>query len=474
MVKVDVLVAGGRVVTAAGEFLADVAVRNGRISGLLQPGTDCDAKQVVDAKGLLVMPGGIDPHTHVNWPYNGTSTDDDFFSAGSAAALGGTTTLCDFVPPQEEDEDLLSICSQRIQKIEGHSAVDVALHPIIIRADTETLDAIPKLIAMGCTSFKMFTTFDGRRLHEGEIWRLMREMVKHGGLPGFHAENHEILREAEAVVERAKQLSVGEFHLSRPQLAESVAISAIAPIAREIGTAFYVFHVSGAEALSAIEDARRAGGVVFAETCTHYLVFNDEVYDRPDAWKFEICPAVRSEGDRTYLWRGMATGSVDAVGSDHCAYPISAKTAHLDDHRLNPPGAAGLQSRTPVLWQEAVNVHGLTPSDFVRISSESPARALSMFPRKGSISVGADADLVLWNPVTPWTGRDFPKAHSDTFDLYDDYRGQGRAQHVLLGGKVIVRDGEYRGTPGDGSFVRRRPTNFQLQGSQSRAGTVHR
>lgn len=453
----DLLVCGGRVVTADDDRHLDVGIRDGRIVALLEPGARASATRRLSVDGRLVVPGGIDTHTHVHWPYADTRTTDGFERATKAAALGGTTTLVDFVPPLRPDQRLAAATRERIEEIERDACVDVALHPILNRADDGVLADIAEVIGLGCTSFKMFTTYEENLVHDGEAWRLMREIARHGGLPGFHAENHGVITEAGRYAEEAGRVAVTDFPLSRPALAEALAIGTLARMGRDLGTAVYIFHVSGREAFAAIEDARSDGAQVYAETCTHYLAFDDSVFDRPDAWKFVITPAIREAADREALWQALADGTVDTVGSDHCAYPLSAKQAHPEDHRLTPPGAAGIQSRTPVLWNEAVNQRGWSPSTFVRASAERAAKVLGMYPRKGTIRVGSDADLVVMDPDLAWTGGELPPASDDTFDLYDGYAGTGRARHVLVGGRIVVEDGAFVGGPGDGGFVARPP-----------------
>lgn len=453
----DLLVTGGRVVTGRLDAALDVGIRDGRVVALLEPGAVTTAPRTLDAAGLLVLPGGIDTHTHVSWPYGGTVTEDGFTEATRVAALGGTTTLVDFVPPLRSDERLVDACRARIAEADRHAVVDVALHPILNRADDELLADIGTVVELGCTSFKMYTTYEENLVDDGEVWRLTRTIAAHGGLPGFHAENHGVIVEAGREVADAGRLSVADFAASRPAVAEAVAIGAVCRIARHLGTPVYIFHVSGVEALAAIDEARAAGTEVYAETCTHYLAFDDTVFTRDDAWKFLISPAIRGAADREALWRAFADGRVQSVGSDHCAYPAATKSAHPEDHRLTPLGAAGVQSRSPVLWHEAVGVHGLTPSQFVLGSAERAARALGMYPRKGTIGVGSDADLVLLDPETAWSGSDLAPASSDTFDLYDRYAGRGLPRHVLVRGRQVVEDGEPKGQPGDGGYLARRP-----------------
>jgi len=451
----DLLIRGGRVVTGHLDEPLDLGVRDGRIAALLRPGVPASAHRVADASGLVVLPGGIDTHTHVAWPYGGMTTRDGFAAATRAAARGGTTTLIDFVPPNARGQRLADACDARIRAITGAAAIDVGLHPILNRSDEETLGDIGAVVARGLTSFKMYTTYEENRVGDGDVWRLTREIARHGGLPGFHAENHELLVAAEADLAADGRTSVPDFPGSRPALAEAAAIETVTLIGRTVQTPVYIFHVSGGEALAAVERARAAGTTVHAETCTHYLAFDETVFARPDGWKFVITPPIRGAADRERLWDAVGSGGVVSVGSDHCAYPLSEKSAHPEDHRRTPPGAAGIQSRTPVLWNEAVNVRGLAASVFAAVSAERAARALGMYPRKGTIAVGADADLVLLDPTASWTGPDLPAASDDTFDLYDRYEGRGLPRAVYVRGEPVVEDGRLTDGPPRGGFLAR-------------------
>jgi dihydropyrimidinase len=451
----DIVVRGGIVVTGGSSAALDLGIRAGRIAAVLEPGAAVAADREIDAAGLVVTPGGIDTHTHVDWPYDGQRTVDGVEGATRAAVLGGTTTIVDFVPPPDEGRTLRAACHDRVDDLAGRSAVDFALHPILPDASAATVGDLPAVIADGFTSFKMYTTYEGRYIDDGAAWRLIDVISRHGGLPGFHAENDTLL--AQALDEQASLGHVGpdSFPASRPALAEAEAISMVSLFARQARTPVYIFHVSGALALRAVEDARRAGSVVHAETCTHYLVHDESVFADPAAWRFVISPPIRSVEDQAALWQGVRSGSITSVGSDHCAYSTAAKSADADDHRRIPAGAPGIEARTPLLWSES-REHGLSAADFVAVNSERAAAALGL-RGKGRIEVGADADVVLWDPAVAWTGADLPTSSPETFTLYDGVAGTGRPRHVLLRGEPVVVDGDYAPGARLGRFVARAP-----------------
>ncbi|WP_062356801.1 amidohydrolase family protein [Herbidospora yilanensis] len=451
----DVLIRGGEVVNGDGRAVLDVGVTGERVTALLAPGSAATAEREIDATGLLVMPGGIDTHTHVAWPFDGTVTVDDWYSATRAAALGGTTTIIDFVPPG--GGGLTDRCRARVEEAAAGATVDFGFHPILTPADARALDEIGQVVAEGFTSFKMYTTYEDRRVDDGNAWTLMRAIAAHGGLPGFHAENHEILACALDDQVRSGRLSLADYPHSRPGLAEAETIQMVSMYARRLNTPVYIFHVSGSDALDAVRAARRAGTAIHAETCTHYLAHDESVFHGQDAWRFVISPPIRTAGDQLDLWSGVCEGTVVSVGSDHCAYDTALKQAWEHDHRRIPAGAPGIEARTPVLWNQAVGVRGLDPCLFVQVSAERAARTLGLYPRKGRIAVGADADLVLWDPAHPWTGDDLRPVSPATFSLYDRAHGTGLPRHVIAAGRTVVEDRRFTGEKGAGRFLAREP-----------------
>ena len=449
----DVLVSGGRVVSGELDARLSIGIRGERIEALLDHEVPATARQVIDATGLIVVPGGIDTHTHVDMPL----TEDSFGQATQAAALGGTTTLIDFVPPMSPGQRLIEAVENRIAAINDSAVIDVGVHPMLNRADDLVLSDIKTVIDLGCTSFKMFTTYPENLVTDGDAWRLMRAISAHGGLPGFHAENHTILGEAQRKLVEGGRTAITDFAESRPALAETTAINTLCLLAKELGSPIWIFHVSGAAALRAITDARAMGVEAYAETCTHYLTFDDTVFTGPDPWRYVLSPPIRSKADQAVLWDGVADGTVQAVGSDHNAYSLATKRPTAIDFRDLPLGAPGVQVRTPMLWHQTVNVRGLSVSTFTEISAERSARALGMFPRKGAIRVGSDADLVLLDPAASWRGSDLEPSVDNSFDPYADEHGRGRPRHVLSRGRQLVRDGTFIAAPAGDHFLPRSP-----------------
>jgi dihydropyrimidinase len=451
-VPFDLVIRGATVVTAREATTRDIAVRDGRVAALLHPG-DGDAHELLDAHGLVALPGGIDTHTHVAWPYDGTFTVDDFRSAGRAAALSGTTTIIDFVPPSAPD-GLYEACMKRIEQARSQGIpIDFAVHAILTSAASEVLRDIPRVVEAGVTSFKMYTTYEDRRIDDSDAWTLSKAIVAAGGMPGFHAENDEIVRHAESVHSHNGVHPLADFERSRPGLAEAEAIQMVAMYARKLSAPVWIYHVSGREALTAITEARALGTVIYAETCAHYLTLDESVYVGADAWRYVICPPLRSVSDQKALWSAIAAGEISAVGTDHCAYGLDDKSRSTSDYLDIPAGAPGIGARGPVFWHGAVNEQQLPLTTVAAAWAENAARAQGMFPRKGIIAVGSDADIALMDPEGRWEGANLPAVSTDTFSLYEGLRGTGTPRHVLSRGRFLVRDSEYCGDGVTGSFV---------------------
>jgi dihydropyrimidinase len=304
----------------------------------------------------------------------------------------------------------------------------------------------------------MYTTYDDRRVDDGDAWYLMKAIAASGGLPGFHAENHELLESILRHEVQEGRFSVEHYPRSRPGLAEAESIQMIALYAKRIGTPVYIFHVSGSEGLNAVRGAREAGVRIFAETCTHYLTLDSSYFERPDGWKYVISPPLRSDADRRDLWRGVEEGVVVSVGSDHCAYRHELKALGMEDHRVIPAGAPGIEARTPLLFNGSLE-RGLGYGVFSAVSASRAARVLGL-KGKGAIAVGNDADLVLWDPEAEWKADAALSSSHETFSLYDGFATRGRPRHVFTRGHLAVSDGEFVARQGVGRFIARRSADI--------------
>jgi dihydropyrimidinase len=330
--------------------------------------------------------------------------------------------------------------------------IDYSLHPIITELTNETMLEVPKLIDMGLASFKVYTTYESR-LESPDIQKFVRLAGEAGGLPGFHAEHHGLLTEALKDTKNSKSVAINDFPHSRPAKAEVASIREVSRYAKEVGCPVYIYHVSGSDALAEIELSRSEGVDVRAETCAHYLVYEDSVYGRDDGWKYVITPPIRSHNDREELWRAVARGRLEGVASDHCAYSLANKAAGLSDFTAMEPGAPGIASRMPLLWHYGVTQGRISPREFVDINSRRPAAALGL-QQKGKIAVGADADIAIWDPSLEWTwdSQSEELSNGSDYDIYHGLAGRGAPRTTLSRGRIVHGEGAATSS-GGGSLI---------------------
>ncbi|HWK26409.1 MAG TPA: dihydropyrimidinase [Solirubrobacter sp.] len=451
----SVLIRGGRVVTAAGEYDADVLVEHGRITAIGE--ALASAGTVIDAEGLLVMPGGVDPHTHIDLDEASWTTADDFTVATAAAAAGGTTCVVDFAmqEPGRSFPDTLAKWHGKLERTPP--LVDVGFHVAVTDLRRGgTLSDLAELAAQGVTSFKLFMAYKGDVMVDDEtLFRTLEVGRREGCLTLVHAENGDVI---DVLVKRA--LAAGHVEprwhaATRPPLTEAEATARAITLARLAGAPLYVVHVSCREALEPIVAARRAGAAVWGETCPQYLVIDEAALDREDGAKYVFTPPPRTLADREALWRALARRELQSVGSDHCPYQYATEKAPAADFSLMPNGAPGIEHRMQVLWELGVRAERLTASDLVDLCSTTPARLFGLYPRKGTIAVGSDADLVLWDPEREVEISAATHRSRADYSIYEGLRVHGGARTVLVRGRVVVDDGDVVGDPGDGRFVAR-------------------
>lgn len=452
------LIKNGTVVTATETVRADVRVEDGRVtalgSGLDQPGDE-----VVDATGRLVLPGGIDVHTHLDMPFADTVTSDDFETGTIAAAHGGTTTVVDFIVP-EKGKPLPAAVETWRRKAEGRAAIDFGFHCCVNELTRSTLDELGRVMADGITSFKVFTAYPGAlMLDDGAILRLLRWAASQGALIQVHAENGPAI--AVLAAELAAQGRVAPLYhgLSRPPSLEGEATSRVIALAELAEAPLYVVHLSCSEALAAVRGARARGLPVYAETCPQYLYLSLEDLDRPDfeGAKYVCSPPLRPKLHAEELWRGLATADLQTVATDHCPFNFRGqKDVGRDDFRKIPNGLPSLETRVPLMMQGAADGR-LGINRVVDALATSPAKLFGLYPRKGTIAPGSDADLVLWDPERP-TDLSVKSLHMRVdYSLYEGQSVKGGVERVLLRGRTVIDDGKLVGRAGDGMYLQRQP-----------------
>ncbi|MCA9566217.1 MAG: dihydropyrimidinase [Myxococcales bacterium] len=451
------IIRGGTVVTAEREWKADVLVDGEKVVAVGE-GLDANGATVIDASGCYVMPGGIDPHTHMELPFMGTTASEDFFTGTSAAAAGGTTMSIDFVIPNPQQPLLEAYRTWRgwAEK----AACDYSFHVAVtwwddsVHADMGTLTR-----EHGVNSFKHFMAYKGAIMCDDEVlvnsFTRAREL---GALCTVHAENGELVfRLQQEIFE--KGIRGPEGHpLSRPPEVEGEAANRAIRIAEVLGVPLYLVHTSCIDALEAVTRARLEGQRVFAEVLAQHLVIDDSIYRHPDwntAAHYVMSPPFRPKEHQEALWRGLQAGMLQTTATDHCCFCTPQKQAGLDDFRKIPNGTAGIEDRMSVLWHHGVRTGRLTRTEFVKVTSTNTAQIFNIHPRKGTIAVGSDADIVVWDPEGHRTISAKTHHQNIDFNIFEGMEVQGIARTTLSRGRVVWHDGDMRTERGTGRYVDR-------------------
>jgi dihydropyrimidinase len=454
-----ILIAGGTVVSASGAAPADVVVDGERIAAVVQPGTAAAAggAQVIDASGKYVLPGGVDVHTHMEMPFGGTFSADTFETGTRAAAWGGTTTVIDFAV-QPKGTSLLAALDTWHGKADGNCAIDYGFHMIVSDVNETTLKEMSGCVDAGVTSFKLFMAYPGVfYATDGEILLAMQQAARIGALTMMHAENGIAIDQLVAQALAAGHTEPVHHGLTRPPELEAEATSRAITLAAVTGAPLYIVHLSAAQALSAVAEARDAGQQVFAETCPQYLYLSLDDLARPgfEGAKYVCSPPLRPSEHQDTLWRGLRANDLSVVSTDHCPFCFAdQKELGRGDFAKIPNGIPGVEHRMDLLHQGVV-AGQLSLARWVEVASTTPARMFGLYPRKGVIAAGSDADIVIYDPAA--TQELSAARHHMNVD-YSAYEGMhitGRVDTVLSRGAIVVGAGEYRGTPGHGSFLQR-------------------
>lgn len=460
------LIRNGRIVTAVDDYRADLLIEDGQVAAIgrqLAAGPDA---RVIDAAGLLVLPGGVDCHTHLENTFGDSTTCDDFESGTRAAAFGGTTTIIDFAF-QNKDTSPLEAIARAQGKASAGASIDYGFHVILTQVDDAVLGDMRYAIRHeGVTSFKMFMAYPGTvMVDDAAIFQAMRLVGEHGGMVALHAENGNVIelliREA-----LAKGHTAPKYHaLTRPAILEGEATHRGIKLAELARAPVYFVHLSAKEALKHVIEARDAGIPVFAETCPHYLFHDDSVYDSEDfsVAKYVMTPPLRSKESQDALWTALKTDDLQLVSTDHC--PFCMKEGHMGrvhqkqhgrhDFSKIPNGAPGIETRMTVIYDGGVRSGRISLNRFVELTSTAPAKLFGLFPRKGTVAVGSDADLVLFDPDAAHTlSAHTHHSHCD-YSLFEGRHVHGAVKKVFSRGELIVDDEDWLGRPGRGRFQSR-------------------
>ncbi|HEY9624684.1 MAG TPA: dihydropyrimidinase [Crinalium sp.] len=461
----EVLIKGGRIVTAVDDYVADILIRDERIEAIARD-IPAESIETHDASGLIVIPGGVDVHTHMEFDLGNAQTCDTYETGTRSAAFGGTTTIIDFAL-QRKGETPKKALDQRLALAEPQACVDFGFHVILTDITPETLTELPDLINRdGVSSFKMFMAYPGvLMVDDAGIFRSMRTVGAHGGMINLHAENGGVI---EVLIEEA--LAQGntspKYHaLTRPQIMEAEASHRAIRLAELAEIPVYLVHLSAEEALDAVVEARDRGIPAFAETCPHYLFLTIEEYDRPEfeAAKYVMTPPLRTHKCQHALWRGLRFDDLQIVSTDHCPFCFNeqpygiqrSKQLGRDNFAQIPNGAPGVELRIPLLFDGGVSAGRITLNRFVQLTSTAPAKMFGLFPQKGTIAVGSDADLVLFNPNKPHILSASTHHSNVDYSLYEGRQVTGKVEKVFLRGNLIVDGDRWLGETGSGRYLKR-------------------
>ena len=462
-----ILIKNGTLITASETFESDILIEGETITqigkDLQHPNAD-----VIDASGKLIMPGGIDPHVHLDLPMFGTVSSDDHYTGHKAAAFGGTTTVMDFVVLENEGfQHSVDIWMKMAEK----AAIDYSFHMNLTRFDETIAKEIPSLREMGITTLKVFTAYNGRlRLDDGGIFRALRIAKENGMLVMAHCENGDVI---ETLIPEA--LAAGhttpEYHaMTRPAWGAVEATLRLAAMAEQADSPVYIVHMNVGGEVDMLKYARERGVPVMGETCPQYLFFTEDDLRKTDGAKWICSPPMRTKEDNARLWEGLSEGILQTIGTDHCPFfydgnkpilyegreiAIPGKELGKDDFTKIPNGLPGIEDRLPVMWTTGVRSGKITANQFVAYNSTNPAKIFGLYPRKGALLAGSDADIVIWNPEKKVT-YGIARAHQRTdYNLYEGWELIGMPEKVFLRGKMIVDGGTWLGRSGEGRFLKR-------------------
>ena len=454
------LIRNGAVVTAEATTSADILV-DGSVIREVRKGIDPAGHEVVDASGLLVLPGGVDAHTHLDMPFGGTYSADDFETGTKAAAIGGTTTIVDFAI-QSRGMKMRTALDTWWGKAAGKASIDYGLHMIVTDLATSGLEDMDAMVREGVASFKLFMAYPGvLMVDDATIFRALQQTAKNGALVCMHAENGSVI---DVLVQEtlAQGKTAPVYHaLTRPTIAEAEAVQRAIAMAEIAGAPVYIVHLSSEDALNQVREARDRGLPAFAETCPQYLLLSIE--DQMPGKSFEeakyvFTPPLREKKNQAKLWDGLKHDHLQVVSTDHCPFCFAdQKALGRDDFTKIPNGGPGIENRMQLIFHHGVNAGRLSLNRFVEITATAPAKIFGMYPRKGTIAAGSDADIVLWDPNTEHTISATTHHMRVDYSMFEGFKVRGNAKKVYSRGELIADNGEFVGRTGRGIYLRRGP-----------------
>jgi dihydropyrimidinase len=450
------LIESGRIITAVDDYVADILIEDETISTIGRS-IEIEADRVIDAGGKLVIPGGIDPHTHMELPFGGTQSSDDFFTGTRAAAFGGTTTIIDFAV-QTKGESMTSGIDTWHKKAEGKCAIDYGFHLITTDFEDKNTEEMYTLMDEGITSFKLFMAYPGVFLaDDATIFRAMSAAGERGGLICMHAENGIVINE---IIRRflADGRTAPKYHaLARPTIAEAEGVHRAIAIAEMAESPVYIVHLSCTDALNQVRQARDRGIPAFAETCPQYLFHSiDDYGDGFEGAKYVMTPPLREKHNHAELWKGLKMDDLQVISTDHCPFCMKEqKELGKHDFSKIPNGAPGVENRMSLIYNGGAVENRISLNRFVELTSTAAAKMFGLFPKKGTIAVGSDADIVIFDPEKEHTFGVETEHMNVDYSSYEGWTVKGKVETVLSRGRVIIENGEHKGKAGDGQFLKR-------------------
>ena len=456
----SILIKNGRIITAVDDYMGDVFIENETITHIGKS-LDMEADEILDASGKYLFPGGLDPHTHLDMPFGGTVSADDFETGTRAAAHGGTTTLIDFAI-QTKGQSTLEALDTWHAKAEGKTAIDYGFHMIVTDLEDDRVHEMKMLADEGVTSYKLFMAYPGvLYVDDGTIYRAMRKAGENGTVVCMHAENGIVIDE---IVKRALAEGKTEpkYHaLTRPTRMEAEGVHRAISIAEVANVPVYIVHLSSSDALEQVMLARNRGVHAFAETCPQYLFLDHSYYEQEgfEGAKYVMTPALREKWNQDELWKGLRFGDLQSISTDHCPFCFKdQKTLGIDDFSKIPNGGPGVENRMSLVFNGGVNSGRISLNKFVELTSTAAAKTFGLFPKKGTIAVNSDADIVIFDPNRKETisiNNSCTHHMRVDYNAYEGFEVTGFTETVLSRGKIIIKDCEYMGKKGDGQFLKR-------------------
>ncbi|MEG0963146.1 MAG: dihydropyrimidinase [Lachnospiraceae bacterium] len=452
MNKFDLVVKNGTIVTASDMYKGDIGIKDGIIVEL---GMNLYGEKEIDAKGKYVIPGGIDDHTHLDMPFGGTFSSDNFLTGTKAAAIGGTTAVVDY-SIQPSGGTLTDAARLWREKADNKACIDYGFHIAVTNADANTLAEMPAMVEQGYSSFKVYMVYDGMRVNDEAFLNILEKSTECGALVGVHCENYYAIKHLTEQLLVAGKTDPKYHAQSRPAICEGEAANRAIKLAQMAKSSLFIVHNSCEESISRIKEAREAGINIMGETCPQYLVLSEDNYEEENfgASKYVMSPPLRNKKNWDYIWKQLKDGVLQTVATDHCPFFLEQKKLGLTNFAKIPNGAPGIELRMPIMLSDGPK-HGLTLQKVVEVTSTNPAKLFGMYPKKGTIAIGSDADLVIYDADKKVKVTKSLLHENVDYTPFEGIELNGYPVMTISRGDVIAKDGEYVGTEGRGQFIKR-------------------